>query len=103
MTHRTKGALVSQEAGTASNYAMFKLSERSTFFVEHGTKVYEGMVVGENSREIDMRVNACKTKQLSNMRSSGADEAIRLEPPLLIYFYRAHGDLPAYPSRRASE
>ena len=83
MTHRTKGALVSQEAGTASNYAMFKLQERSTFFVEHGTKVYEGMVVGENSREIDMRVNVCKTKQLSNMRSSGADEAIRLEPPLL--------------------
>ncbi|MDR3611430.1 MAG: translational GTPase TypA [Ignavibacteriaceae bacterium] len=83
MTHRTKGALVSMEAGTASNYAMFKLQERSTFFVEHGTKVYEGMVVGENSREIDMRVNVCKTKQLSNMRSSGADEAIRLEPPLL--------------------
>jgi GTP-binding protein len=83
MTHRTKGALVSQESGTASNYAMFKLQERSTFFVEHGTKVYEGMVVGENSREIDMRVNVCKTKQLSNMRSSGADEAIRLEPPLL--------------------
>jgi GTP-binding protein len=83
MTHRTKGALVSQENGTASNYAMFKLQERSTFFVEHGTKVYEGMVVGENSREIDMRVNVCKTKQLSNMRSSGADEAIRLEPPLL--------------------
>ena len=89
ITHRTKGALVSQEAGTASNYAMFKLSERSTFFVEHGTKVYEGMVVGENSREIDMRVNVCKTKQLSNMRSSGADEAIRLEPPLLMTLEQA--------------
>ena len=89
MTHRTKGALVSMEAGTASNYAMFKLSERSTFFVEHGTKVYEGMVVGENSREIDMRVNVCKTKQLSNMRSSGADEAIRLEPPTLMTLEQA--------------
>lgn len=89
MTHRTKGALVSMEAGTASNYAMFKLSERSTFFVEHGTKVYEGMVVGENSREIDMRVNVCKTKQLSNMRSSGADEAIRLEPPILMTLEQA--------------
>ena len=89
ISHRTKGALVSMEAGTASNYAMFKLSERSTFFVEHGTKVYEGMVVGENSREIDMRVNVCKTKQLSNMRSSGADEAIRLEPPLLMTLEQA--------------
>jgi GTP-binding protein len=83
ISHRTKGALVAMEAGTASNYAMFKLQERAVFFVEHGTKVYEGMVVGENSREIDMRVNVTKTKQLSNMRSSGADEAIRLEPPLL--------------------
>ena len=83
ISHRTKGALVAMEAGTASNYAMFKLQERAIFFVEHGTKVYEGMVVGENSREIDMRVNVTKTKQLSNMRSSGADEAIRLEPPLL--------------------
>lgn len=83
ITHRTKGALVAMEAGTASSYAMWKLSERAVFFVEHGFKVYEGMVVGENSREIDMRVNVTKTKQLSNMRSSGADEAIRLEPPLL--------------------
>lgn len=83
ISHRTKGALVAMEAGTASNYAMFKLQERAVFFVEHGFKVYEGMVVGENSREIDMRVNVTKTKQLSNMRSSGADEAIRLEPPLL--------------------
>jgi GTP-binding protein len=89
ITHRTKGALVAMENGTASNYAMFKLSERSTFFVEHGTKVYEGMVVGENSREIDMHVNITKTKQLSNMRSSGADEAIRLEPPLLMTLEQA--------------
>ncbi|MFO7444961.1 MAG: translational GTPase TypA [Ignavibacteriaceae bacterium] len=83
ISHRTKGALVAMEAGTASSYAMFKLQERSVFFVDHGTKVYEGMVVGENSRENDMRVNVTKTKQLTNMRSSGADEAIRLEPPII--------------------
>ncbi len=77
---RTRGAIVAMEAGIASGYAMYKLQERSVFFIDPGTKVYEGMVVGENSRSNDMIVNVTKTKQLSNMRSSGADEAIRLEP-----------------------
>jgi GTP-binding protein len=81
--HRTRGALVSQETGIASAYAMFKLQERSQFFIEPSIRVYEGMVVGENSRDNDMRVNVCKTKQLTNMRASGADEAIRIEPPKL--------------------
>ena len=83
ITHRQRGALVAMEAGIASAYAMYKLQERSVFFIEPGTKVYEGMVVGENSRSNDMHVNVTKTKQLSNMRSSGADEAIRLEPPTI--------------------
>ncbi len=60
---------------------MWKLQERMTFFIEPGTRVYGGMIVGENAREEDIIVNVCKTKQLSNMRASGADEAIRLEPP----------------------
>ncbi len=80
ITHRQRGALVAMEGGTASAYAMFKLQERSVFFIDPGTKVYEGMVVGENSRSNDMFVNVTKTKQLTNMRASGADEAIRLEP-----------------------
>jgi GTP-binding protein len=83
IVHRQRGALAAMEAGTASAYAMFKLQERSVFFIAPGTKVYEGMVVGENSRNNDMYVNVTKTKQLSNMRSSGADEAIRLEPPTI--------------------
>lgn len=83
IAHRTKGALIAMETGNATAYAMWKLAERSTFFIEPGTRVYAGMVVGENSREQDMVVNVCKTKQLTNMRASGADEAIRLEPPLL--------------------
>ncbi|MEK9136302.1 MAG: translational GTPase TypA [Bacteroidota bacterium] len=83
MAHRTKGALVAMEQGTATAYAMWKLAERSTFFIEAGTRVYDGMIVGENPREQDMLVNVCKTKQLTNMRASGADEAIRLEPPHL--------------------
>lgn len=89
MVHRQRGALVAMEGGTASSYAMFKLQERSVFFVDHGTRVYEGMVVGENSRNNDMHVNVTKTKQLTNMRSSGADEAIRLEPPTILTLEQA--------------
>ena len=83
LSTRHKGAVVQLEDGNATGYAMFKLQERITFFIEPGTRVYGGMIVGENARDEDIIVNVCKAKQLSNMRSSGADEAIRLEPPLL--------------------
>ncbi len=89
LAHRTKGALVALENGTAVAYAMGKLQDRSTFFVEAGTAVYAGMVVGENSREQDMVVNVCKTKHLTNMRASGSDDAIRLEPPRLMTLEQA--------------
>ncbi|MGE5812057.1 MAG: translational GTPase TypA [Ignavibacteria bacterium] len=86
---RQRGALAAKESGIASAYALWKLQERSVFFIEPGTKVYEGMVVGENSRTNDMHVNVTKTKQLTNMRASGADEAIRLEPALLLTLEQA--------------
>jgi GTP-binding protein len=89
ITHRQRGALVAMENGIASAYAMFKLQERSIFFIEPGTKVYEGMVVGENTRNNDMHVNVTKTKQLTNMRASGADEAIRIEPPTILTLEQA--------------
>lgn len=89
ITHRQRGALVAMEGGLASAYAMYKLQERTVFFIEPTTKVYEGMVVGENTRSNDMHVNVTKTKQLSNMRSSGADEAIRLEPPTVLTLEQA--------------
>jgi GTP-binding protein len=79
--HRTKGALIQMEDGESVAYGMWKLQERSTFFIEPGLAVYAGMVLGENSREYDMIVNVCRTKQLTNMRASGSDEAVRLEPP----------------------
>ena len=79
--HRTKGALIQLEDGESVAYGMWKLQERSTFFIEPGIAVYAGMVLGENSREYDMVVNVCRTKQLTNMRASGSDEAVRLEPP----------------------
>ncbi|MHC1739459.1 MAG: translational GTPase TypA [Ignavibacteriaceae bacterium] len=87
--NRQRGALISQDQGESSAYAMFKLQERTTFFIEPQVKVYEGMVVGENSRNNDMRVNVTKTKQLTNFRSAGADEAIRLEPPKLLTLEQA--------------
>ena len=89
MAHRTKGALVSMETGESVAYGMWKLQERSTFFIAPGTKVYAGMIVGENSRDQDMTVNVCKTKQLTNMRASGSDEAVRLEPPHIMTLEQA--------------
>jgi len=89
IAHRTRGALVAMETGESVAYGMWKLAERSTFFIEPGTKVYAGMIVGENMREQDMTVNVCKTKQLTNMRASGSDEAVRLEPPRLMTLEQA--------------
>ena len=81
---RNKGAVVALETGTAVAYAMWKLGERMTFFIEPGTEVYSGMIVGESAREDTIVANVCRTKHLTNMRASGADEAIRLEPPTIM-------------------
>lgn len=89
LSTRSRGAIVALEDGTAVPYAMWKLQDRCTFFIEPGTRVYAGMIVGENSREYDMVVNVCRTKQLTNMRASGADEAVRLEPPRLLTLEQA--------------
>ncbi|HLF77018.1 MAG TPA: translational GTPase TypA, partial [Dehalococcoidia bacterium] len=81
---RTHGALVATDAGDAVPYAIFRLQDRGTFFIEPGTKVYPGMVVGEYSREQDVPVNVCKTKQLTNMRAAGSDENVRIEPAHIL-------------------
>jgi GTP-binding protein len=78
---RLRGVLVSMEAGTVIAFALGGLQERSTLFVEPGVPVYEGMIIGENSRSEDMDVNPTKEKKLTNMRSKSADDAIQLEPP----------------------
>jgi GTP-binding protein len=78
---RNTGSLVADRAGVATSFAMFNLQERGTLFVEPATEVYEGMVVGENSRADDMDVNITKEKKLTNMRSSTGDELERLVPP----------------------
>jgi GTP-binding protein len=81
---RTRGSLISLEQGETTGYSMEGLQERSTFFVTPGTKVYAGMIVGENSREDDMIVNVTKKKHLTNMRASGSEGALQLDPPRLM-------------------
>jgi GTP-binding protein len=78
---RPTGSLVADRAGLATSFAMFNLQERGSLFVEPGTEVYEGMIVGENSRADDMDVNITKEKKLTNVRSSSGEELERLIPP----------------------
>ncbi len=78
---RKNGVLVSQANGRAVGYAIWKLQERSVLFIAPGDEIYEGMIVGENSRDNDMVVNPKKEKKLTNIRASGSDDAILLRPP----------------------
>jgi GTP-binding protein len=86
---RPTGSLIADRPGKATAYAMFNLQERGDLFVEPGTEVYEGMIVGENARDADLNVNIVKEKKLTNMRASTADEAIRLVPPRLLNLEQA--------------
>jgi GTP-binding protein len=78
---RLRGVLIADQTGRATAYALFQLSERGEYFIESGTGVYAGMIIGENSRDSDLAVNITRTKQLSNMRSKSADEALTVPPP----------------------
>jgi GTP-binding protein len=91
MNTRSRGVLVSMMNGEAVAFSLGNLQERSTFFIEPGTPVYEGMIVGENSRPGDMEVNVTRGKKLTNMRASGSDENILLEPPRVMSLEDAMG------------
>jgi GTP-binding protein len=80
ITKRSAGALVSDRAGVTTAYALWKLQARGTLFVKPGMKVYEGMVIGEHSRDNDLNVNVCREKALTNVRASGKDDALTLAP-----------------------
>ncbi len=86
---RLTGALVADRGGSATAYAIFNLQERGEIFISPVTEVYEGMIIGENSRPDDMNVNIVKEKKLTNMRAASADEAIRLVPPRLLNLEQA--------------
>jgi GTP-binding protein len=78
---KTKGVLIALEPGVSVAFGIFNLQDRGDMFIGSGTSVYAGMIVGEHSKDSDLVVNVCKTKKLTNMRSSGADDAVRLTPP----------------------
>jgi GTP-binding protein len=81
---RQRGSMVAWETGEAVGYGLYNAQERGTLFLEAGTKVYEGMIVGENSRADDIVVNVCKKKHVTNMRASGSDDALRLTTPTIL-------------------
>ncbi|MGE5700412.1 MAG: translational GTPase TypA [Deltaproteobacteria bacterium] len=81
---RINGALVADRSGRATAYAIFHLQSRGAFFIGEGAQVYEGMIVGENSRPVDIDINVTKEKKLTNIRAAGADEALRLVPPRIL-------------------
>ncbi|NLK97732.1 MAG: translational GTPase TypA [Epulopiscium sp.] len=81
---RPQGSLIAFESGEAVTYGLYNAQERGILFIQPGTKVYEGMVVGQNAKGEDIEVNVCKKKHVTNMRSSNADEALRLSPPKIM-------------------
>jgi GTP-binding protein len=86
---RPTGSLVADRSGVATGYAIFNLQERGVIFIAPGAEIYEGMIIGENSRSSDLDVNIVKEKKLTNMRASTADEAIRLVPPKILNLEQA--------------
>lgn len=89
MSKRSTGAIVSDRTGKTTTYALYHLQPRGTIFVKENTPVYEGMIVGENSRDNDIDVNVTKEKKLTNMRASGSDEALQLIPPRILSLEQA--------------
>ncbi|MBO6178793.1 MAG: translational GTPase TypA [Selenomonadaceae bacterium] len=86
---RSRGSLVAFEQGETTGYGIYTLQDRGTMFISPGEQVYEGMIIGENSREMDIDINPCKQKHVSNMRTSSSDEAIRLVPPRILSLEQA--------------
>lgn len=86
---RSRGSFVAFEQGETTPYGIYTLQDRGVMFISPNQMVYEGMIIGENTRELDMDVNPCKKKNVSNMRSSSSDEAIRLTPPRLLSLEQA--------------
>ncbi len=89
INQRTSGALIAFETGEATGYALDAIQDRGELFVEPGTKVYAGMIVGEHNKDSDIDINVCKKKHLTNMRAAGSDDAIKLSPPRLFSLEQA--------------
>lgn len=86
---RRNGVLISSDKGQSVAYALWNLEDRGVMFINPGTPVYEGMIIGEHTRDNDLIVNPLKAKQLTNVRASGKDEAVRLTPPRIMSLEQA--------------
>ena len=86
---RRNGVLIAFEEGIATFYALKNAEDRGSYFIKPGVKVYKGMIIGEHNRPQDLEINICKTKQLTNMRSAGAEELDTLQSPIEITLDRA--------------
>lgn len=89
ITYRKQGSLIAFESGEAITYGLFNAQDRGTLFIGAGEKVYAGMVIGQSAKPEDVELNVCKKKQLTNTRSSSADEALRLSPPRILSLEQA--------------
>lgn len=87
--YRKQGSLIAYESGTSITYGLFSAQERGTLFIGAGEQVYAGMVIGQNAKAEDIELNVCKTKKLTNTRSSGADDALKLSPPRILSLEQA--------------
>ena len=88
-SYRGQGSLIAYETGVSVTYGLFNAQERGTLFISPGEKVYSGMIIGQNGKAEDVEVNVCKTKHLSNTRSSGSDDALKLSPPRVLSLEQA--------------
>ena len=87
--YRKQGSLIAFEGGESVTYGLFNAQERGTLFIGPGETVYPGMIIGQNPKTDDIELNVCKTKHLTNTRSSSADEALRLVPPKILSLEQA--------------
>ena len=89
LQYRAQGSLIAFESGEAITYGLYNAQDRGTLFIGPGEKVYAGMVIGQTGKTEDIEINVCKKKQLTNTRSSSADEALRLSPPRILSLEQA--------------
>ena len=87
--YRKQGSLIAFESGESITYGLYNAQERGTLFIGAGEKVYAGMIIGQNGKPEDVEINVCKKKQLTNTRSSGSDDALKLSPPKVMSLEQA--------------
>jgi GTP-binding protein len=89
LSTRRRGSMIAWEDGEVATYGLYNAQERGSLFIKPGTRVYKGMIVGENAKQEDILVNVCKKKHVTNIRAAGSDEALRLTTPIILSLEQA--------------